>query len=176
MAKEYEIKNMQWMLEDTELFIKQRSDKEERDIKKYELSEILLDGIYWGWHRFEKFAEAVAKEDDQFDAEKYLFPLRNLTNENNWYYKDPILVMDRLQGYAQWSNNLKGNTLPCTGSRMKRRVELYNEIVGKDTKDLTTDILENSAYPHCMGLLGIWCLEKFPEEDEPTESIQQEVA
>jgi len=170
-------KTMQEMLDITEDFIQRHDNCKSMDVSTLELQNKLLDNIDWQWHKYEKFAEEVDRDDDQFDAKTYLDPLNQHRNEpGHFYYGDVFNVASRLSRY-QW--NLKGNTLPCTGQRYQRRAQLFQDIVGHSTVD-TWELKHNSALPHCMGLLDIWLCEKRDQEPEEEEknplSIEERTA
>ncbi len=160
-------KTMQEMLDITEDFIQRHHNSKANDVSTSELQNKLLDNIDWQWHKYEKFAEEVARDDDQFDAKTYLNPLTRHRNEpEHFYYGDVFNVKSSLSRYQQ---NLKGNTLPCTGQRYQRRAQLFQDIVGGYTVD-TWELQHNSALPHCMGLLDIWLSEKTDQEQAEAQS------
>jgi hypothetical protein len=163
-------KTMQEMLDITADFMQRHDNCKSMDVLPQELQDKLLDNIDWQWPKYEKFAQEVAKEDDQFDAEEYLNPLNRHRNEpKHPYYGDPFNVKDQLRYYQ---HNLKGNTLPHTGQRHQRRAQLFEDIVREYEAD-TWELTERSALPHCMGLLDIWLDEK--RDQEPDELYAQAV-
>ena len=155
------------MLDNTEDFIQRHHNSRAMDVSTLELQKQLTDNIDWQWHKYEKFAEEVARDDDQFDAKTYLDPLTSHRNEpGHFYYGDPFNVASSLNKYQR---NLKGNTLPFTGQRHQRREQLFQDIVGAYTVD-TWQLQRNSALPHCMGLLDIWLCEKADQEQAEAQS------
>ena len=169
-------KTMQEMLKITQDYIQRNHNRPTEEISTLELQRQLTANIDWQWHRFEQFAEEVARDDDQFDKENYLQPLKiHREQPEHFYYGDRFTVLTRLQ--TGWKNNLKGNTLPRNGSRMQRREKLYGDIVGY--KNSPAHVAYDSALPHCMGLLDIWLNEQVDlqnREEQDQQSHCQETA